>query len=343
MLLPVVWVLVSVGLYSYLELYSRYLRFLLPAQIAFAIWMARGVHIVWHIVPRATRTHQDSLTRFVPKIAAVAAVLALSYTLARSIPPLYTDEEYQRDDYRQLAYIIEQEGQRGDAIILSAPGLQEIFGYYYRGDLPVYPLPAGADIESETKAIIAEHHRIFAVFYGESEQDPQGIVAYTLNNAAYPINSEWIDDMRLERYAAPAHFEAVQTVNARFGDAITLKTYALSDTVVRPNDALQLQLQWKTDAELSTRYKVFVQLLNSDGVLATQRDSEPGGGQALTTLWQPDESILDNHALAIPADLPSGDYTLIIGLYDVDNASERLPVADSDFLTLGEITVSQNP
>jgi mannosyltransferase len=343
MLLPIVWVVLSVGIYSYLGLYTRYLRFLLPAQVGLAVWMGRGVWMLWQIIPRAARntdnTHRTKLARNMPKIAAFVAVVAFSYTLAKGIPPLYNDAQYQRDDYRHLAQIIEQEGQPRDAIILSAPGLQEIFGYYYHGNLPIFTLPAGADIAQDTRSVIAEYDRIFTVLYGNAEQDAQGLVTATLNREAYQISSEWIGNIRLVRYASPAQFDDVQPMNVMFGGHITLESATLNTTSIRRNDALLLQLQWVTDAPLDTRYKVFVQLLNADGVLATQRDSEPVGGQAITTIWQPNESVTDNHALVIPADLPTGVYTLIIGLYDANTPNNRLTVGDSDFLELGEITI----
>jgi mannosyltransferase len=343
MLLPVVWVLLSIALYLYFGLYTRYLRFLLPVQIGVAVWLGRGVWMLWQIIPRAARTPDNTrrtiLLRNMPKIAATVAVMAFSYTLATGIPALYDDEQYQRDDYRQLATIIEQEGQRGAAIILSAPGLQEIFNYYYDGDLAVYPLPAGADIANDTRAVIAEHARIFVVLYGAAEQDPQGLVMGTLNREAYQLNGEWIDNIRLERYAASAMPERAETAHVRFGEHIILEAYTLSATRVRPNDALQVRLNWVTEAPLTVRYKVFVQLLNNQGMLVAQRDSEPGGGQALTTLWQPHNTVTDNHALAIPADLVPGTYTLIIGLYDANNPNDRLPTATGDFLLLSSIEV----
>jgi len=335
LLVPVIWVLVAVGLYLYLDLYTRYLRFLLPAQIAVALWMGRGVWVIWHLVPRSAEENRAHFTRHIPKLAAVVALGAYCFTLFQGLVPLYTDPAYFRDDYRHLAQIIKAEEKRGDAIILSAPGLQEIFGYYYDGDLPIYPLPAGADILGDTRAVIAEHNRIFAVLYGVGEQDPQGIVTRTLNQEAYQMNAEWVDNIRLERYASPAVFDTVQASGAAFGEHIRLQSYALSDTHVRPNDALQIQLEWTTDALLNTRYKVFIQLLNSAGNLVAQRDSEPAGGEALTTLWQPGQIILDNHALAIPGDLSAGEYTLIIGLYDENPPQERLPVGDADYLILG--------
>jgi len=345
LLLPLVWVLLSSAVYLYLELYARYLRFLLPAQIAFALWMGRGIWILWIIVPRALRNQPQQsnlgaqIKRYLPKVAAMFATLAFSIGLARGLLPLYTDSAFQRDDYRALVETITQEGDDGHAIILSAPGVQEIFNYYYDGSLPVYPLPASEDIAADTMAVLNQYERIFVVLYGTAEQDPQGIVTGTLNSAAYQINSEWVGDVRLERYLAPARFDSVQASQTQFGDAIMLDSYALNESTLRPNEALQLQLQWRSTQPLQTRYKVFVQLLNNEGVLVAQRDSEPGGGEMLTTLWQADEAVLDNHALSIPADLPAGDYTLIIGLYDADDPASRLPVGDKDFLILDTIQI----
>jgi hypothetical protein len=116
------------------------------------------------------------------------------------------------------------------------------------------------------------------------------------------------------------------TVDARFGESITLTGYALSAAEVRPGDVLGVTLFWTTDAVLSARYKVTVQLLAPDGRLVTQHDAEPGGDRALTTTWTPDEIVSDTHGLVIPPDLPPGDYTLIIGLYDLNAPQDRLPV-----------------
>lgn len=338
-LFPIIWVLVSTGLYLYLGLYARYLRFLLPAQIAFALWMGRGIWVLWEIVPRTTEGKKPNKYRMMlPKVAATVAILAFGWQQFTLLDPLYHNETYQRDDYRSMVATIEAEADEGDAIILSAPGIQEIFGYYYDDFVPVYTLPAGENIAEDTKAIIEGHSRIYVVLYGQSEQDPDGLVTATLNQTAFPISGEWVGDVRFERFASPAEFSESETVNIGFGEHITLESIALNRRNFNPNDALQIQLEWVTDSLLDIRYKVFVQLLNSEGVLVAQRDSEPGGNQALTTLWQAGETVVDNHALAIP-DLAAGDYTLILGLYDSENPESRLPVAESDFYTLGTIFV----
>lgn len=338
-LFPIVWVLVSTGLYLYLGLYARYLRFLLPVQIGFALWMGRGVWVLWEIVPRTTEGETPNKYRMMlPKVAATVAILAFAWQQFTLLVPLYHNEAYQRDDYRSMVETIETEAGEGDAIILSAPGIQEIFSYYYDDSVPVYTLPAGENIAEDTLTIIEEHSRIYVVLYGQSEQDPDGIVTATLNQSAFPISGEWVGDVRFERFASPANFSENDTVNVQFGEHITLESIALNRRSFNPNDAIQIQLEWITDSELDIRYKVFIQLLNSEGVLVAQRDSEPSGNQALTTLWRPSETVVDNHALAIP-DLAPGDYTLILGLYDSENPESRLPVAEGDFYTLGTIQI----
>ena len=341
LLVPIVWVLVSTSLYIYLELYGRYLRFLLPAQLGYALWMGRGVWVLWEIVPRNLEQRtgwQRQVTQHLPKVAATVAILAFGWQQWFLLDPLYHDPDYLRDDYRAMVATIEAEARPDDAIVLSAPGIQEIFGYYYDGDLPVYTLPASADIARDTAQIINEHQRIYAVLYGQAEQDPDGIVSDTLNNVGFPIGGEWVGDVRFERFAAPAIFSDTSTVNITFGDAITLESLALNRQVFSPNDALQVQLTWSTSAQLDTRYKIFLQLLNSDGVLVAQRDSEPSGNQAPTTTWQLNQPVIDNHAIAIP-NLAIGDYTLILGIYDSANPQARLPVAEGDFYVVNTITI----
>jgi hypothetical protein len=338
MLLPIIWVIVSVILYLYLELTTRYLRFLLPTQLAFALWVGRGVWVLWS---RQTRGNH-AILRHMPRLAAFVATCALLITLANGLNPLYTHPDFQRDDIRGLSQAITDNIQDGDAVLVSAAGVAEVLRYYYDADNPVYGLPTSPDDDETAQAvrdIIATYDKIYAVFYGTDEQDPNGIVESTLNNNAYEIREQWFDDMRFAQYVAPATFEDMQAVDVRFGDTITLASVALSQQVVQAGDALQVQLVWQADTTPTVRYKVFLQLLNHDGVLVAQRDSEPAGGLSLTTTWEADTPITDNHALAIPSDLPDGDYTLILGLYDINDPSARATVNGDTFYNLANITI----
>lgn len=334
MLLPVLWVLVTVGLLWTLQMFPRYLHFMIAAQAGFALWLGRGVWVLWHIRTR----ERSGPIQYVPRAAALFSTLILLANMAGGLPHLYEGPQFQRDDYRAIAGLIAADTGSGRAVILSAPNQAEVFHYYYSGDAPVYSLPTSPDpdhIHEETLAIITGHEHIYAVLWGAQEQDPLGVVQGTLNREAYEASDDWYGNVRLVRYAAPVDFVQVQESGQRFGEHITLVRYALGPDAA-PGQALRVQLVWTTGAQLTTRYAVFVQLLNPDGTLAAQRDSEPAGGDALTTLWRPGEPVTDNHALLLP-ELPPGTYTLIMGLYNAGDPFARLPVAESDHLVLAQI------
>lgn len=338
MLLPLAWVLISLGVYLSLNLGTRYMRFLLPAQLAFALWMGRGVWILWTRQPR----DRHSALRHIPKLAALAASAGLLLAQFNGLPILYHHSDFQRDDMRGLVRHIEDELNEGDALIVSAAGLAEVLRYYYRAEAPVYGLPVTADVEStraQVSEIIAAHHRLHVIFYGAAEQDPEGIVEATLNRNAFEISDAWVGDLRYAQYVGPADFGQAQPLDARFGEDILLLSAALSAEEALPGAVLQVQFTWIADSAIERRYKVFLQLLDADGFLVAQRDSEPGGGLAKSTDWPPGVAVLDNHALSLPYDLPPGGYRLIAGLYDINDASARLPVGDTDYLELARIRV----
>jgi hypothetical protein len=100
-------------------------------------------------------------------------------------------------------------------------------------------------------------------------------------------------------------------------------------------------LGWSTDAYLDRDYTVFLHLVSpeGEGAAVAQSDGPPLDGEWPTSLWLPGMTLDDTHIIPIPAELPSGTYELLVGLYD-PASSERLTLADgSDSLLLAEITL----
>jgi len=342
MLVPVVWTLTLAGGFVALGLFrDANLKFLLPIQAGFALWTARGLWVVWHLPVTETR----ALVRPLPKIAAVSGAALLTLNLVSALPPLYSAPEYQRDDYRAIVAAIQTDARPDKAVILNAPGQREAFEYYARGTLHTVPLPIGMTVDADAttralESLLAENTRLYAVLWGTDERDPDGLVEQLLDTRAFEIDDRWYGRVRLVRYATDRDAGTPTESGARFGDSITLQDYALSGESVAAGDALLVRLTWVTDAPLTTRYKVFVQLLNPDGTLAAQRDAEPVGGLSPTITWATGQPVRDNHALLIPQALRAGEgYTLIVGLYDARNPAARLAVDDGDALTLARVTV----
>jgi hypothetical protein len=345
-LVPVLWVLVPVGAFLLLGLYRpQNLKFLIASEIGLALWLARGLWILWSLQPVRRRGGSPRALLIVARAAAAGAFVWMIGTMALNLPALYSDPALQRADYRAIAAEIRARERPGDAIILDAPNQAEVFGYYYDGDTPIFLLPPGlggddAETRAAVEAILADFERVWAVFWGEVERDPNRVVETTLDAGAFEAGDRWYGDVRLAQYVMPAPLNEPCPAGAQFGDHITLAACRLNSRAFTPGDALQLQLEWLADAPLTDRYKVFVQLLDADGVLVTQRDSEPVGGLGLTTTWQPGQPVTDNHALFLPGDLAPGDYRLILGLYALDAPNARLPVSTGgDYLDLGPLTI----
>ncbi|MBN8639957.1 MAG: glycosyltransferase family 39 protein, partial [Anaerolineae bacterium] len=339
--LPAAWALIPLAIFLLSGLYRPdNVKVIIASQIGLALMIGRGVQVLWALdVPRR---------RLVTRIAAGAALIWIVGTGINVLPPLYSDPAYQRPDYRGITRLISEQARAGDAIILDAPNQAEVFNYYWTRQtsslesIPVHPLPPGlggddAETRAAVEAVLAEAERVYVVFWGETERDPQRVVETTLDANAFELGDTWYGDVRLARYVTAAPLPIARESGAQFGDQITLERYALNAETFQRGDALQIQFTWQTAAPLTTRYKVFVQILDQTGVLVAQRDSEPGGGLAITSTWTPDQPVTDNHALLI--DLPPGAYTLIAGLYSTEPPYARLSVGAGDYLTLTTITV----
>jgi hypothetical protein len=262
---------------------------------------------------------------------------------------LYTNPDYARADYRGMAARIAEDNHANAGIILNAPNQWEVFTYYHREGAPVYPLPfAGMSrerMEVELALIADRHDRLYVIYWGDGQQDPERVIESWLDENTYKATSDWYQDVRFVMYAVPDEpaAEMESPVDLNFGNHITLQGYTLANDELTPGDILQLTLFWETNSQLEQRYKVFLHLLDENGQLVAQRDSEPGGALKPTHIWKPGEVITDNHGILIPSDLPPGRYTLSLGLYDFADPNTRLPIqtenGDLDALPIETILV----
>ncbi len=338
-LLPPLWAGILAGSFLLLGLRADDLKQLLPAATAAALWLGAGAVALWRAAG------------LLPRALAILGSASLAVTLVGGLPPLYNDLAYARDDYRAMAARVLAQARPEDAVILNGPGQGEVWAYYYRGAAPVYPLPRGlggddAATRAEVERILADHRRVFVLYWGEGERDPNRVVEATLTAQAFQVDSRWYGDVRFVLYAAQGQAATAPTdiLDVRFGGHITLHGFALDRTAHRPGEVLTLTLFWRTDAPLQARYKVFVHLYaDPDAPPPAQHDSEPGGGLAPTVSWTPGQTIIDRHGVLLPPTLPPGDYTLAVGLYRADDPGARLPTAQGERLPLATVRVAGGP
>lgn len=117
------------------------------------------------------------------------------------------------------------------------------------------------------------------------------------------------------------------TLEANLGGKIKLLGYKLASREIEPGGTLLLTLYWQALREMDTSYTVFVHLLDAGNKIWGQRDSMPGNGALPTTGWVAGEVIVDEYAVVIQPEAPSGEYRIEIGLYEAATG-RRLDVHD---------------
>jgi mannosyltransferase len=318
---------------------AAYFKFLLPAVPPLCAGLALG----WQRAYGAGRPRLLSL-------AGLFLVLLLLGGNSLALANLYYNPAYARADYRALASRIATERHPAAAVILNAPNQWEVFTYYHREGAPVYPLPRThpdpAVIDAELREITARHRRLYAIFWGEAERDPERLVERWLDSHTFKAADEWAGDVRFVVYAVPQEpvREMATATEVLFGDQVLLNGFTLVPERAYPGDIVQVALYWQALKPLEQRYKVFLHLVDGYGRLLAQRDSEPGGGLKLTTIWEPGETVVDQHGVLIPVDAPHGRYALLLGLYDMVDPAARLLLTSGgsgDAFHLGTIEVGQ--
>ncbi len=122
------------------------------------------------------------------------------------------------------------------------------------------------------------------------------------------------------------------TFNESFADVAVLLGASIAappTQMLVPSGSFDVTLQWQSQRETSTSYRVFVHLINEQGEILAQSDGEPAAWTRPTTGWLPGEIVLDRHILTLPANLPPGPFSLRIGLYNAVTG-QRLSTTKSD-------------
>ena len=98
---------------------------------------------------------------------------------------------------------------------------------------------------------------------------------------------------------------------------------------VQPGSTVPVTVTWKAIQPMDTSYTGFVHLLDAGRQIVAQDDHGPLQNQYPTTQWAGGEVVEDRYVLRLPPDLPPGEYTLEIGLYDANRPGlPRLKTAD---------------
>lgn len=347
-LAPVLWLIVPVALILGLGLYKEaYLKFLLVASPAFCLLAGRAT--------TAALRRARGAPLLVDAVTGIGIAVLLVGASLHGLGDYFSDPAYARDDYRAIAAYVEAVGRPGDAVVLNAPGQQEVFDYYYGGDLPVHPLPEQRPPDAEAtwralEALARPRGRVFALLWATDESDPQHVVESWLDAHAYKALDAWYGNVRLAVYAVPEQVSTVPQEELHLplayeqvGDEIELLGYSLLDRRLAAGDIAQLTLFWQAEKMPQRRYKVFVHVLDERDHIVGQRDAEPGGGAAPTDLWPAGETIVDHYGAPIHPATPPGSYRVEVGMYDLETGRRLTTPEGAGQVWLEPLAVDRPP
>lgn len=287
-------------------------------------------------------TAESEQRRMISLSLSLSLCLVISYFLLTRY--FTTDRQFgpPDDPYTRTLDTAAAQASPADQIITVAPYHYHVPMNRFKTRLPLIGLAQHAWPLPETALPLLQNALIgpnaWLVTVGIPPAAPDNAVERWLAFNAFAASNDWVDDVRLVRFGtqAPA---ATRPVNVTLGDQLRLLEVRLNESF-QPGQTLPVEFVWQPLQRPQIDYNLFLQLLAADGSPVAQHDSPPNVGYTPTSTWQPGQPMIDRHALAIPFDLPPGDYRLIAGLYN-PATGRRLPIDQKrDFVELGRVTLN---
>lgn len=134
--------------------------------------------------------------------------------------------------------------------------------------------------------------------------------------------------------------EQTRLLQTRTDAGLGVLAYRLNADTLHPGDHLELSLLWQAQRAISQNYQALVYLLNtSDGTRWAEVNYHHPGGYP-TRRWLPYRYIQQDYDLALPADMPPGNYQVTIevaGCTPVCSPRNRLTFFDASGQMLGPV------
>ncbi len=286
-----------------------------------------------------------------------AHVISTIIAVVLSLPPLlayYTTAPDSAEDYRPLIREIALHARPDDVLITDFPWQTGYFLSYlpasqqfdfYTAPRIIWATQPGR-MEHDLDALMAAHRRTwYPAYQALGGTQGRNIEGY-LTEHYYLALDQWFGVTRLLLYGAPpAGRQSLASIptDIHMGEQIRLRRYEVGTLAVQPGDILPVTLVWQATAPISYRLKGFIHLLDPQGAILAQRDSEPVGGSRPTIAWNLGDEVVDRYGVLIPPDTPSGAARIVVGLYHADTGERLLARASgqraTDHLVLGTVQI----
>lgn len=263
----------------------------------------------------------------------------------RSLRNYFSDPVYSKGGYGDLMAYVDAYRRLGDGLLLQDGAQAPLYDYYGLPEPPAYNMPPWGDPEMKPllQSVSAQHERIWLLMYGDpAGYDPDHEVELWLHQRAFrAYHGDYVDaslDLFVQGEIVPSSVPEV-----RFGDMIALIGFGYAEGGHTRGGTLPVALAWRALRPMELDYTVFMHLVDRDGKLWAQADSQPLGGTRPTSRWQPGETVIDRVALPLADEMPPGEYRLQAGWYELASM-QRLPASGArslaDRAKLGSVEIT---
>ena len=247
---------------------------------------------------------------------------------------LYTNAAFAKADWRNLALLLQQQREPGDAILLVSGHAAPVFHYYYPSREGVIYLPdeptldASAVLGLETGGVLAEELQaapgVWLVNWQDEVVDPEGVVPALLQAAgAKREESVRFMEIKLSHWTLPPSAPAMlagalspkHTTDARFGDALRLLGWQEMTEPAPADEGLPVVLYWEAQKPLDGDYKVRLSVVDEAGHEYGVLDQRPTAYNFPTFRWQQGDARLATLDIPLQPGTPPGDYWIDLSVY----------------------------
>jgi 4-amino-4-deoxy-L-arabinose transferase-like glycosyltransferase len=295
------------------------------------------------LVPAALLTIGAGLARVPGRFGALLLIAMVGWAILTPqgiIPRLNTD---------LVAQTIAETSASGDLIVLETGFDDAAFAYELRHTLPddqrvfmtfsEYDYPGDAELLAALDVEIAASHRVWLVYWNIPQRMADRLSAAgfsRLSRTDLPVGADdplYVIDptVRVFLYARPDLSQSAQD----FGGALTLISAEVPERA-QPGAELPVTLWLQPGDALNRDYSIGVFLQNAAGETVAQAIAP----QTPPTTWPTDRATADVATLALPTDLPTGDYTVRLVVYWYGTPDTPLTLPDGQpYYDAGRVTV----
>jgi mannosyltransferase len=240
-----------------------------------------------------------------------------------------------KEEWRAAARYVTEHGRQGDAIICHVDYTRLPFGYYYRGDLPVFaPFGGRVGDEAEVGPILeglAAYNTVWLVQSHVEWADPSRAVEGWLTSRFPLVTAQYPPGVEVKGFAAQYRMKELPSsatpVEALYGEMVRLVGYELDgqvfsatdDTYHPPSGWIHVTLYWEVVESPGQDLTAVVRLVDDGHAVWGGSLDRPTGTLRFypPSSWQVGEILRDDYDVNLNPRTPDGTYSLEVGLLTV--------------------------